>query len=219
MTESSNWAAEAEARVLDAALPIAAQRGWTTPTLLAAGRMAGLSEADVELLLPNGPADLAALYSRRCDARALAALAEVDPLALRVRERIRAAVAARLDAALEEPQAERRCVGFLALPQNLGLGARLLWESADGLWRWAGDTATDENHYSKRAILSGMLGGAVAIGLSAGRDDAMAFVDAQIARVMDFERWKAGLKPGEALQRAAGALGRLRYGFRAGAGG
>ena len=37
------------------------------------------------------------------------------------------------------------------------LGLRLAWESADALWRWAGDTATDENHYSKRVLLAGIL--------------------------------------------------------------
>ena len=34
---------------------------------------------------------------------------------------------------------------------------KLAWESADHLWRWAGDEATDWNHYSKRTILSGIL--------------------------------------------------------------
>jgi chemotaxis protein methyltransferase CheR len=55
---------------------------------------------------------------------------------------------------LNDDAAVRRWAGFLALPFNLPLALRLLWESADALWRWAGDTATDENHYSKRAILS-----------------------------------------------------------------
>ena len=63
----------------------------------------------------------------------------------------------------------RRWTGFLALPPNMALGARLAWESADALWRWAGDTATDENHYSKRALLAGILSGALAIRLSSGR--------------------------------------------------
>ena len=106
----------------------------------------------------------------------------------------------------------RRWAGFLALPLNLPLALRLLWESADCLWRWAGDTATDENHYSKRAILSGILASAMAIRLSSGREAAMAFVDARIENVMAFEKWKAGLKPADLMRDVAGALGRMRYG-------
>lgn len=210
MANADDWAQAAERQVLDAALQIAAVRGWTWPTVKAAGAAAGLSAADVELLLPHGPSDLAALLARRHDARALAALP--DPAGLKIRERIRAAVAARIDAAAEDEPAVRRWAGFLALPIHLPLGMRLLWESADALWRWAGDTATDENHYSKRAILSGILASALAIRLSSGREAAMAFVDARIENVMAFEKWKAGLKPAELLRDVAGALGRMRYG-------
>lgn len=210
MANADDWAQAAERQVLDAALQIAAVRGWTWPTVKAAGAAAGLSAADVELLLPHGPSDLAALLARRHDARALAALP--DPAALKIRERIRAAVAARIDAAAEDEPAVRRWAGFLALPIHLPLALRLLWESADALWRWAGDTATDENHYSKRAILSGILASALAIRLSSGREAAMAFVDARIENVMAFEKWKAGLKPSELLRDVAGALGKMRYG-------
>lgn len=210
MVNSDDWASAAERQVLDAALQIAAARGWTWPTVKAAGAAAGLSEADVELLLPHGPKDLAALFSRRHDERALAALP--DPAALKIRERIRAGVEARLDAAAQDEAALRRWAGFLALPLNLPLALRLLWESADCLWRWAGDTATDENHYSKRAILSGILASALAIRLSSGREAAMAFVDARIENVMAFEKWKAGLKPADLMRDVAGALGRMRYG-------
>lgn len=212
MNDADAWAREAENRVLDEALRLAPAQGWTRPTAKDAGRACGLSAADVELLLPNGAADLAALLSRRHDARALEALAGIDPQALKIRERIRCAVEARLDAAAADEAAVRRWAGFLALPLNLPLALRLLWESADALWRWSGDVATDENHYSKRAILSAILAGALAIRLQSGRAAAMAFVDARIENVMAFEKWKAGLKPQDALREAAAALGKMRYG-------
>jgi ubiquinone biosynthesis protein COQ9 len=212
MTDPDSWAQAAEQRVLDEALARAPATGWTPATLRAAGRAAGLGDADVELLMPNGPADLAALLSRRHDAAALAVLAETDPHSLKIRERIRRAVSARLDAAAKDAPAVRRWAGYLALPMNLALGLRLLWESADALWRWAGDAATDENHYSKRAILSGILAGGLAIRLQSGADAADAFVDARIDNVMAYEKWKAGLAPVSLLRDVASALGRLRYG-------
>jgi ubiquinone biosynthesis protein COQ9 len=211
------WAARAEQQLLDQAVAISPRAGWTWRTAKLAGRAAGFSEGETELLLPHGPADLAALLSRRHDARALVILADVDPDALKIRERIAKALEARLDAAGQDEAALRRWMGFLALPANAPLGARLAWESADVLWRWAGDVATDENHYSKRALLAGILAGAVAIRLSSGRGAALRFIDRRIADVMAFEKWKATtrLRPYEVLTSAAHALGRMRYGSSA----
>lgn len=210
MANETDWAQAAEQQVLDAALNLAPAQGWTWPMTRAAGRIAGLSAPETELLLPHGPADLAALLSRRHDAAALAALPA--PANLKIRERIRAAVEARLDAAAADEGAVRRWAGYLSLPLNLPLALRLVWESADVLWRWAGDTATDENHYSKRAILSGILASALAIRLSSGRGAAMEFVDARIENVMAFEKWKANRKGGDLLKDVAGALAKMRYG-------
>lgn len=204
------WLRRAEQAVLDAALARAPGMGWTPAMAAAAGADAGFSPGETELILPHGPADLAALLSRRHDAAALAALP--DPAGLKIRQRIRAAVLARLDAAAADAPAVRRCSGWLALPPNTAQGLSLAWESADVLWRWAGDVAADENHYSKRVILAGILVSALAVRLQQGEAEAEAYVDARIANVMAFEAWKAKLKPGEPLRRLAAGLGRLRYG-------
>ncbi|HEY3695706.1 COQ9 family protein [Phenylobacterium sp.] len=211
MSETTDWASDAEQRVLTAALPLIAAKGWSRAVALEAGRAAGLSAGETELLLPHGAADLAALLSRRQDAQALAALAGADPAALKIRERIARAVEARLDAACTDEAATRRWTGFLALPPNMSLGARLLWESADGLWRWAGDTAADENHYSKRAILSAILAAGLAIRLTSGKAAASKHVAARIDNVMAFEKWKAGVKPADLMRDVAVALGKIRY--------
>ena len=212
----TGWAEATEQRVLDETLRMAPIEGWSWRTARLAGAACGLSEGETELLLPHGPADLAALLSRRHDAQAMAALAGIDPSSLKIRQRIARAVEARLDAAMADAAAERRCVGFLALPPNLPLAGRLAWESADRLWRWAGDEATDENHYSKRALLAGILTGALAIHLSSSREAALAFVDRRIADVMAFEAWKATttFRPGALVAGLAASLGRMRYGAR-----
>ena len=213
MSETTpDWAQATEQRMLDAALDVAAQSGWNARLVERAAAACGLSAAEAGLLLPQGARDLAALLSRRHDTMALEALAGIDPQALKIRERIRRAVEARLDAAAADPETTRRWAGFLALPSNLPLALRLVWESADKLWRWAGDAATDENHYSKRAILAGVLVSTLAVRLSAGREAAQRQLAARIDNVMAFERWKAGFKPAELARDVAGALGRLRYG-------
>jgi ubiquinone biosynthesis protein COQ9 len=207
----SDWAAETEDRILDAALTFAGEMGWGPATLERAARRAGLSRAETELLLPHGPRDLAALLSRRHDRLTMERLGLVDPATLKIRERIARGVETRLSVAFENEQALRRWAGYLALPSNLPLALRLVWESADHLWRWAGDTATDENHYSKRAILSGILISTLAVRLSSGPEAASAELSARIDNVMAFEKWKAGIKPAQAMSDFAAALGRLRY--------
>jgi ubiquinone biosynthesis protein COQ9 len=210
--EPEDWTQAREADLLAAALPLAPTLGWTRLLVDAAARTVGLSRAEAALVLPQGPRDLAALLARRHDEAMLAALEGVEPAALKMRERIGRAVRARLDAAARDEAAVRRWAGYLSLPHNLPLALGLVWRSADAVWRWAGDTATDENHYSKRAILGGILISTLAIRLARGRADAETFLDGRIADVMSFERWKAGLRPVDGLGELASALGRMRYG-------
>ncbi len=198
--------------MLDAAIPLAPTLGWNSRLVARAGAAAGLSAGETTLLLPGGARDLSALFSRRHDQAALAALAQLDPKTLKMRERISRGVEARLDAASGDGEALRRWAGFLALPTNLPLALRLVWESADAIWRWAGDRATDENHYSKRAILSAILVSTLAIRLNAGAQAASAHLATQIGRVMAYETWKAKIRPADLATQLATALGRVRYG-------
>ena len=209
---AADWTEEAEARLLAAAIPLAPEFGWTSRLVGHAARAAGLSQGEAMLVAPNGPRDLAALFSRRHDQAALTSLASVDPGALKVRERIARAVEARLEAAAADGEATRRWAGYLALPQNAPLAMRLVWASADELWRWAGDRSTDENHYSKRAILAGILVSTLAVRLNGGTEAAQAQLATQIDRVMAYERLKAKLRAPDLAGDIASALGRLRYG-------
>jgi ubiquinone biosynthesis protein COQ9 len=213
--DTSDWALEAEALLLAEALKLAPEMGWTWATTKAAGAAAGFSLGETELLLPGGPRDLAALFSRACDATAMSALAQIDPKSLKIRERIRRGAMARTDAAMADEAATRRWAGFLALPGNAALGLRLVWESADAIWCWAGDTATDENHYSKRALLAGILMATLLVRLSQGEAAAAATLDRRIEAVMAFERFKGRVGKLRLGSSAAGAAGRLRYGLRA----
>ena len=214
--DATDWAAQTEARLLAAAVILAPECGWGWRLAVRAGAAVGLSKPEVELLLPQGPRDLAALFSYRHDELALNGLSGVDPAGLKVRERIARGVEARVDAAMVDEAALRRWMGFLALPTNLALGAHLAWDSADRIWRWAGDTSTDENHYSKRAILAGLLTTTLAVRVSATPAAAASHLARGIDAVMAFEKAKARFKArfagGELAARAAQALGKARYG-------
>lgn len=208
----TDWASETEARLLDAALPLVPRLGWGQALVSRAGREVGLSLGETELLLPSGARDLAALLSRRHDRLALQALGKLDVKALKIRERIRAGVEARMDVAMVNEAALHRMCGYLALPTNLALALRLVWESADGIWRWAGDTATDENHYSKRAILAGILITTLAVRIQSGVEAQADHLAASIDKVMAYEKWKANIHPAAQALVFAKALGAIRYG-------
>ena len=217
---ASDWAAQTEAHLLDAALPLIPRLGWTSRMVVSAGAAIGLSKPEVELLAPQGPRDLVALFSYRHDEAGLLALTGVDPAGLKMRERIARGVEARVDAAMADEAALRRWMGFLALPQNLALGGRLAWESADRIWRWAGDTSTDENHYSKRAILAALLSSTLAVRVTGTPAATSSHLARGIDAVMAFERAKARFKAklGAKLEGrdlascAARVLGAARYG-------
>lgn len=211
---AADWADTTEQRVLDEALRLAPRLGWNPGMARAAAVAAGLNAGEAQLLLPQGARDLAALLSRRHDKAALAALRALTPPPAKIREKIRAGVIARLDAARHDAEALRKLSAFLAFPTNMPLALTLIWESADVLWRWAGDTATDENHYSKRAILSGILVSTLAVDMASGRESALKHLDSRIDNVMAFEKWKAGIKPMNLAAEVAAALARMRYGAR-----
>jgi len=83
------------------------------------------------------------------------------------------------------------------------------------MWRLAGDTATDFNHYSKRMTLSAVYGSTMAVFLddeSEDHADTRAFLARRIDGVMRFEKWKAGLKGrGDHRPSLSRFIGRLRY--------
>jgi ubiquinone biosynthesis protein COQ9 len=109
----------------------------------------------------------------------------------------------------------RRALAILTQPRHTALSARLLWQAADAMWRAAGDTATDYNHYTKRAILSAIYSATL---LHWTQDDSedfaatRAFIDRRIDGVMRFEKAKAKFTGmGANLPDPARILGRLRY--------
>ena len=103
----------------------------------------------------------------------------------------------------------------MAMPQNAARALRTGWSSADVMWRLAGDTATDYNHYTKRAILASIYGATLAIFVddeSKGKGETKAFLDRRIDGVMKFEKAKAKWLNSERESFSMSRfLGRLRY--------
>jgi ubiquinone biosynthesis protein COQ9 len=188
--------------------------GWSDAALAGAADAAGIDPAVARLAFPGGSMDMIAAWIASVDARMEQAFEREVLAQMPIRERIRALVWFRLEAVAGIEEALRRAVAIQALPRNLARTARLGWGSADRMWRLAGDTATDYNHYSKRAILTAIYAATLAVFVdddSEGKAATRAFLDRRIEGVMRFEKAKAKwLGKGEGFDPMR-FLGRLRY--------
>jgi ubiquinone biosynthesis protein COQ9 len=203
---------------LKLALPVgenAAFDGWTQKAVDSSAAQLAVDQAQARLAFPKAAAEMVDAYIQGIDAAMEAHFTPERIAALRIRDRIRALIWLRLETMAPAREAVRTGLSILAMPQNLGLATRIAWRSADLMWRIAGDTATDYNHYSKRLILTGVYGSTLLAWLddqSEGWMETGAFLDRRLADVMRFEKWKATWR-GNDLHRPSLTrfLGRLRY--------
>lgn len=189
--------------------------GWGEAAVRSAAQAEGVDPDVAVLAYPGGAMDMIDAWIAAVDAAMAAALPAERLAAMKIRERIRGLVQARLDAMAGREEALRRALAVMAMPQNAARALRLGWRSADIMWRLAGDMATDYNHYTKRAMLAGIYGATLAVFVDddgEGKGETRAFLDRRIDGVMRFEKAKAQWLGGEREHfSVARFLGRLRY--------
>jgi ubiquinone biosynthesis protein COQ9 len=188
--------------------------GWSEAAVASAALAKQVDPAVARLAFPGGAMDMVCAWIETID-RAMGEAFTAEALgAMKVRERIRALVQFRLDAIAGREEALKRALAVMAMPQNLKRSLKAGWSSADAMWRLAGDTATDYNHYTKRAILAGIYGATLAVFADDSSEDkaeTRAFLERRIDGVMKFEKAKAQLlQPREGFSMTR-FLGRLRY--------
>jgi ubiquinone biosynthesis protein COQ9 len=188
--------------------------GWTRKAVDSAAAQLGIDPVQARLAMPKTQAALVDLYIQEVD-RSLEAWFTPERLAgMKIREKIRWLVWRRLEIMGPAREAVRRGLAIFAMPQNVPLALRISWRTADLMWRIAGDTSTDFNHYTKRMTLGAVYASTLLAWLedqSDGWTETAAFLDRRIDNVMQFEKWKAGWKgSGEHLSLSR-FLGRLRY--------
>lgn len=192
----------------------AAFDGWRPAAVENAAREVGV-DPDIALLAFDGASAMIDAWFDSIDMRMARAFTAEAITAMKVRERITKLVEARLDLLAPDREALRRALAILAMPNNLSLSARLGWRAADRIWRTAGDSATDYNHYTKRMTLAGVYAATLVVFLddeSEGHADTRAFLARRIEDIMRFEKAKARLA-GNSDNRLSLSrfIGRLRY--------
>ncbi|MBV8973261.1 MAG: COQ9 family protein [Sphingomonadaceae bacterium] len=202
---------ELRPRLVAAMVPHVAFDGWTDVSLAAGARDAGIDPDVAALVFPGGATQMAVAYTDLANARMTAALEGLPPA--KVRERVTRAIRLRLEQAEDERETVRRTLTVLAM--HPAVSARTTWRTADSIWRACGDTATDFNHYTKRATLGAVYAATLLYWLadeSDGRADTWAFLDRRIEGIMGIEKAKARLRSATGrLPNVAQLLGRLRY--------
>jgi ubiquinone biosynthesis protein COQ9 len=189
--------------------------GWSDKALAMAASELGVPAERARLCFPGGALDMIDAWFDAIDRATAKAYPPERIAGLKIRERIRDLVLYRIEVIHPHKEALRRALAILALPQNALHGPRLAWRAADRMWRIAGDTATDFNHYSKRTILAGLYSATMLAYLDDESEDlaaTRAFLDRRIDGVMRFEKWKAQWRGSrERLPSISRFLGRLRY--------
>ncbi len=198
----------------------AAFDGWTDAAVTMAAEITGIDPAAARFAFQGEQGSSSAMAMITAWAGSIdLAMAEALPperlAAMPIRQRITALVQFRLDEIAGREEALRGALIELAKPWNLPAATRLGWRSADAMWRLAGDTATDYNHYTKRAILGSIYAATLAVladDKSEDRADTRAFLARRIDGIMRFEKAKARfVKPKEETFSVTRLLGRLRY--------
>ena len=189
--------------------------GWSQAAVDAAADQLGIDRAQARLAMPKTQAGLIDFYIQAVD-RALDAHFTEERLAgLKIREKIRQLVWQRLEIMGPAREAVRRALAILAMPQNVPLALRISWRSVDQMWRIAGDTSTDFNHYTKRMTLGAVYASTLLAWLdddSEGWSETAAFLDRRIDDVMKFEKWKAEWRGSSERRFSISRFaGRLRY--------
>ena len=203
--------------IRDALTPLVAANaafdGWGEAAVAGAAQAQGVDPGIAMLAFPGGAVAMIDAWFAHVDA-AMTAAVPPDALAtMKVREKIVAQVEARLDTLAPNRESLRRALAVLAMPQNIAHAAKLGWRAADRMWRNAGDTATDYNHYTKRATLGAIYAATITVFLdddSEAQADTRAFLQRRIDGLMRFEKAKARFVGREHFSLAR-FVGRLRY--------
>jgi ubiquinone biosynthesis protein COQ9 len=169
-------------KAIEAMLPNIPFDGWTTRSLKAGLRDAGMPADEADLLFPLGTVDMIETFCDLADRRMEEAAATLPEM--RLPEKVRAVIALRLEQNRPYKEAVRRAIAILSVPRNTRAAAACTARTVDAIWHAAGDRSVDFAWYTKRAQLAAIYTATVLYWLrdcSEGDADTLAFLDRRLA--------------------------------------
>ncbi len=143
---------ELKKKILERALIHVPFEGWSQDLLERAASEIGVDPSYSWRLFPLAPLEAVSYWSHLLDQEMRVNLPSSE--GFRVRERVALGVKTRLALLIPYREAARKTAVYLAFPSHLSQASQLLYQTVNEIWYYAGDTSTDYNFYTKRALLS-----------------------------------------------------------------
>ena len=126
--------------------------GFNENMLIQAAKICNFSKGTVVLLFPEGIYEMKEYFFNQTDIEMLKKINQIENKDIRIRDKIYNGVIIRLEIFQKNKDSIKHI--FVSESSTPIKSIRNLWNTADLIWRSAGDTSTDYNHYTKRLLLS-----------------------------------------------------------------
>lgn len=183
--------------LLDAMLPNVAFDGWSMAALKAGAESIGMDAGLVSRAFPGGALEALDFWVRETDRAMIEAYEAREGGALKIRERVALAVMLRFELVAPHREAVRRAMTLAMQPHLAPRFLGQLYRTVDAIWYAAGDTATDFNFYTKRALLAGVYSSTLLVWLDDKSEDfsvTRAFLLRRIDNVMQIQKARGKLE-------------------------
>ncbi|HIG08831.1 MAG TPA: COQ9 family protein [Alphaproteobacteria bacterium] len=138
--------------ILNRALIDIENSGFNEKMLLNAAKNCKISEGKLGRLFPEGIFELKQYYFSEIDEQMLQKIKTQNYENIRVRDKIFNGVLIRLELFKKNKTSIKYI--FVSESSNPIKSLKHLWRTSDLIWKSAGDSSTDYNHYTKRLLLS-----------------------------------------------------------------
>jgi ubiquinone biosynthesis protein COQ9 len=126
--------------------------GFNEKMLLNAAKNCKISEGKLRRLFPEGIFELKQYYFSEIDEQMLQKIKTQNYENIRIRDKIFNGVLIRLELFKKNKTSIKHI--FVSESSNPIKSLKHLWRTSDLIWKSAGDSSTDYNHYTKRLLLS-----------------------------------------------------------------
>lgn len=186
-------------RIVLKAAELANDSGWGAETLEAALQACDCPKNALKIYFPAGLKDVLSHLYDYADRKMLEQLAAEDTPPDSVRAKVKHAVLTRWSVLAPYRPALKQAGAYWLNPLRAGTLNRILWRTADRIWIYAGDTATDYNRYTKRILLVSVLKLSAPVWFAGDDEIAEAFLSRRLDNVVSI-----GKHVGQLLGRVQG---------------
>lgn len=116
----------------------------------------GYSETEFNTCFSGGIPQILNVFSSGIDAQMMQRLKTESVHPVRIRDKVAYAVWIRFELLQNYPEMIKYGAKYWALHASSD-ARHALWQSADHIWQWTGDSSTDYNYYTKRGLLSAVI--------------------------------------------------------------